>query len=132
MWVLEILTTEIQYNTTGVKVHRDKLKSLFMKCFNFCCCIGTKRTYHAEMKNLVFYVSIFYFSVFYGLFFMLSSAASFTWLLITVHIDDSSIYAYVLVKRVVRFVSYVFSESCQTTAVQCLRVYTASLISLRA
>ncbi|KRZ90231.1 hypothetical protein T08_13455 [Trichinella sp. T8] len=36
----------------------------------------------------------------------LSSAASFTWLLITVHIDDSSIYAYVLVKRVVRFVSY--------------------------
>ncbi|KRX35217.1 hypothetical protein T05_1876 [Trichinella murrelli] len=46
------------------------LKSLFMKCFNFCCCIGTKRTYHAETKNLVFYVSIFYFSVFYGLFFM--------------------------------------------------------------
>ncbi|KRX55958.1 hypothetical protein T09_1815 [Trichinella sp. T9] len=84
----------------------NHLKSLFMKCFNFCCCIGTKRTYHAETKNLVFYVSIFYFSVFYGLFFMLSSAASFTWLLITVHIDESSIYAYVLVKRIVRFVSY--------------------------
>ncbi|KRX81935.1 hypothetical protein T06_2565 [Trichinella sp. T6] len=37
---------------------------------------------------------------------VLSSAASFTWLLITVHIDESSIYAYVLVKRIVRFVSY--------------------------